>query len=192
MVDSAGRKTLRVFTQKYLNHTEYGIGSGKAKELEELVKESNAEQVIVDEHLTSKQIHNLEKLTGVQVIDRERLILDIFYSRATTNEAKLQIQLAEIRYKMPRVREIAKMTAGDERPGKGGRGEYVVDVKFPSKHRAHTEVNMSFDSTTIFAFLACALPILVIVSVSCCIVDPVLVSKLTLKSGTRTSTWRYV
>jgi hypothetical protein len=88
--------------------------------------------------------------------------------------------------------EIAKMTAGDERPGKGGRGEYVVDVKFPSKHRAHTEVNMSFDSTTIFAFLACALPILVIVSVSCCIVDPVLVSKLTLKSGTRTSTWRYV
>lgn len=89
LVDSAGRKTLRVFTQKYLNHTEYGIGSGKAKELEELVKESNAEQVIiVDEHLTSKQIHNLEKLTGVQVIDRERLILDIFYSRATTNEAK--------------------------------------------------------------------------------------------------------
>jgi 50S ribosomal subunit-associated GTPase HflX len=59
LVDSAGRKTLRVFTQKYLNHTtEYGIGSGKAKELEELVKESNAEQVIiVDEHLTSKQIH---------------------------------------------------------------------------------------------------------------------------------------
>jgi hypothetical protein len=75
LVDSAGRKPLRVFTQKYLNHAEYGIGSGKAKELEEFVKESNAEQVIVDEHLTSKQIHNLEKLTGVQVIDRERLIL---------------------------------------------------------------------------------------------------------------------
>lgn len=62
LVDSAGRKTLRVFTQKYLNHTEYGIGSGKAKELEELVKESNAEQVIiVDEHLTSKQIHIIWK-----------------------------------------------------------------------------------------------------------------------------------
>ena len=136
MVDSAGRKTLRVFTQKYLNHTEYGIGSGKAKELEEFVKESNAEQVIVDEHLTSKQIHNLEKLAGAQVIDRERLILDIFYSRATTNEAKLQIQLAEIRYEMPRVRKIANMTAGDERLGKGGRGEYMVDVKFRDlKHR---------------------------------------------------------
>src|SRR5215211_4355867 len=64
----------------------------------QFVKESNADQIIVDEHLTSKQIHNLEKLTGVQVIDRERLILNIFYSRATTAEAKLQIQLAEIKY----------------------------------------------------------------------------------------------
>jgi GTP-binding protein HflX len=85
----------------------------------------------VDEHLTSKQLFNLEKLLGdVKVIDRERLILDIFYSRATTNEAKLQIQLAEIKYDMPRVREIAKMTTGNERPGKGGSGEYTVDVKF--------------------------------------------------------------
>lgn len=145
LVDSAGRKTLRVFTQKYLNHTEYGIGSGKAKELEEFVKESNAEQVIVDEHLTSKQIHNLEKLAGAQVIDRERLILDIFYSRATTNEAKLQIQLAEIRYEMPRVREIAKMTAGDERLGKGGRGEYVVDVKFRDLKRRMAFIKEKLD-----------------------------------------------
>jgi GTP-binding protein HflX len=130
LVDSAGRRILRVFTQKYLNHSQYGMGEGKAKELEIFVKESNAEQVIVDEHLTPKQILNLEKLTGAQVIDRERLILDIFNSRASTNEAKLQIQLAEIKYEMPRIREIAKMTAGNERPGKGGSGEYVVDVKF--------------------------------------------------------------
>jgi GTPase len=81
--------------------------------------------------LTSKQIHNLEKLTAVPVIDRERLILDIFNSRATTTEAKLQIQLAEIKYQMPRVRENAKLTPGSgERPGKGGMGEYTVDVKF--------------------------------------------------------------
>ena len=135
LVDSADRKTLRVFTQKYLNHSEYGIGAGKAKEIQEFVQESKAVQVIVDEHLTSKQILNLEKLTGVQVIDRERLILDIFSSRATTNEAKLQIQLAEIRYEMPRVREIARMTTGDERAGKGGSGEYVVDVKFRDMKR---------------------------------------------------------
>jgi GTPase len=122
---------IKTFTQKYLNHSKYGIGSGKGEEIKEFVTESKSDKIIVDEHLTSKQIHNLEKLTGVPVIDRERLILDIFNSRATTTEAKLQIQLAEIKYQMPRVRENAKLTTGSkERSGRGGMGEYIVDVKF--------------------------------------------------------------
>src|SRR5688572_9539969 len=111
------------------------MGSGKAQELKDFVKESDVEQIIVDEHLTSRQMHYLEKLTGVPVIDRERLILDIFYSRATTVEAKLQIQLAETKYEMPRVRENAKMSSGTERAGKGGSGEYTVDVKFRDQKR---------------------------------------------------------
>lgn len=130
LVESSGRAIARMFTQKYLNHSRYGIGSGKAEEIKEFVKESKAEQIVVDEHLTSRQIYNLERLAGVQVIDRERLILDIFYSRATSTEAKLQIELAEIEYEMPRVRENAKLTSGGERAGKGGMGEYVVDVRF--------------------------------------------------------------
>jgi GTPase len=102
-----------------------------AEEIKEFVKESKVAKIIVDEHLTSKQIHNLEKLIDVPVIDRERLMLDIFDSRATTTEAKLQIQLAEIKYQMPRVRENAELTPGSrERAGKGGMGEYTVDVKF--------------------------------------------------------------
>ena len=130
LVDSADRQIVKTFTQKYLNHSQYGMGAGKAEEVKESVKESGAEQIIVDERLTSKQMYNLEKLAGVPVIDRERLILDIFYSRATTTEAKLQIELAEIKYGMPRVRETAKLTSGGERAGKGGMGEYVVDVRF--------------------------------------------------------------
>ena len=130
LVDSSDRLIVGVFSQKYLNHSNYGIGSGKAEEIKEFVRESKAEQIVVDDHLTSRQIYNLEKLTGVQVIDRERLILDIIYTRATTTEAKLQIELAEIQYEMPRVRENAKLTSGSERTGKGGMGEYVVDVKF--------------------------------------------------------------
>jgi GTP-binding protein HflX len=127
---------IKTFTQKYLNHSRYGIGSGKAEEIKEFVTESKSDKIIVDEHLTSKQIHNLEKLTGVLVIDRERLILDIFNSRATTTEAKLQIQLAEIKYQMPRVRENAKLTPGSkERSGRGGMGEYTVDVKFRDLRR---------------------------------------------------------
>ena len=137
LVESSGTtiidsyQIVKVFTQKYLNHSEYGLGAGKAEEIKEFVKQSKVGKIIVDEHLKSKQIHNLEKLTEVPVIDRERLILDIFYSRATTTEAKLQIQLAEIKYEMPRVRENAKLTPGStERAGKGGMGEYTVDVKF--------------------------------------------------------------
>ena len=129
LVDSSDRLVVEVFSQKYLNHSHYGIGSGKAEQIKEFVRESKAEQIVVDEHLTSRQTYNLEKLTGVPVIDRERLILDIFYTRATTTEAKLQIELAEIQYEMPRVRENAKLSSGGERAGKGGMGEYVVDVK---------------------------------------------------------------
>src|SRR5919205_896987 len=96
-------KVAKVFTQNYLNRSQYGMGSGKAEEVKEFIRNSpRITQVVIDEHLTSKQLHNLEKLTGLRVIDRERLILDIFYLRATSNEAKLQIQLAEIKYEMPR------------------------------------------------------------------------------------------
>src|SRR5688572_6395738 len=108
------------------------MGSGKAETIKNFVKEYPADeiqQIVVDEHLTTKQIHNLKKLTELQVIDRERLILNIFSSRAATAESKLQIQLAEIKYQFRSVRETSKINSGSERPGKGGMGEYVVDVK---------------------------------------------------------------
>ncbi len=125
-------KVVRVFTQRYLNRAKYGMGFGKAEEIKQFVSQAgNIEKIIVDEHLGAKQIFNLEELIKIPIIDRERLILDIFYSRATTNESKLQIQLAEIQYKMPRVRENAKlMSKSNERVGKGGMGEYIVDVQF--------------------------------------------------------------
>jgi GTP-binding protein HflX len=145
LVDSADRQTVKVFTQKYLNRSEYGMGPGKAEEVKEFVKESGAGQVVVDERLTSRQIHNLEKLIGVKVVDRERLILDIFRARATTTEAKLQIELAEVKYEIPRVRENARLTSGGERPGKGGSGEYVVDVKFRELKRRMSFIKDKLD-----------------------------------------------
>ncbi len=75
----SGWSIVKIFTQKYLNYAEYGVGSGKAQEIKEFLRESsNVRYVIVDEHLTSKKLFNLEKLLGVKIIDRERLILDIF------------------------------------------------------------------------------------------------------------------
>lgn len=148
LVESATSPTMhsyeiaKIFTQRYLNRSKYGVGSGKAEEIKQFVRISESERLIVDERLTSKQIHNLEKLVEVPVIDRERLILDIFNSRATTTEAKLQIQLAEIKYEMPRVRENARFTPGSgERPGKGGMGEYSVDVKFRDLKRRVSYIN---------------------------------------------------
>jgi GTPase len=135
-------KIVKIFTQRYLNRAEYGMGSGKAEEIRTFIKDfslGEIQQIIVDEHLTTKQIYNLEKLTEVQVIDRERMILDIFSSRASTTESKLQIQLAEIKYQFPRVREILKINSGTEQPGKGGMGEYVVDVR-----RRELKKQMSF------------------------------------------------
>ena len=66
------------------------------------------QQIVVDEHLTTKQIHNLKKLTELQVIDRERLILNIFSSRGATAESKLQIQLAEIKYQFPQLEKLQR------------------------------------------------------------------------------------
>lgn len=121
---------VKSFTQKNLKHTKYGLGSGKVEEIKEFLQHTKSDQIIVDEHMTPKQIYNLEKTTGIKVVDRERLILDLFNIRSTTNEAKLQIQLAEIKYELPRIKENAKLLTDNERPGKGGSGEYIVDVKF--------------------------------------------------------------
>ncbi len=107
------------------------MGSGKAEAIKNFVKEyptDEIQQIVVDEHLTTKQIHNLEKLTELQVIDRERLILNIFSSRGATAESKLQIQLAEIKYQFPRFRETSKTNSGSERPGKGYDKTVVVPL----------------------------------------------------------------
>ena len=131
LVESLGNyNVVKCFTQKNLTHMQYGLGSGKVEEIKEFLQHTKSDQIIVDEHMTPKQIYNLEKTTGVKVVDRERLILDLFYIRSTTSEAKLQIQLAEIKYELPRIREKARLLIGNERPGKGGSGEYIVDVKF--------------------------------------------------------------
>ncbi|HYY87006.1 MAG TPA: GTPase HflX [Nitrososphaeraceae archaeon] len=131
LVESLGNLNIvRFFTQKNLRHTKFGLGSGKVEEINQFLQNTKFDQIIVDEHMTPKQIYNLEKSTGIKVLDRERLILNLFYIRSTTTEAKLQIQLAEIKYELPRIKENARLLIGNERPGKGGSGEYTVDVKF--------------------------------------------------------------
>ena len=79
------------------------LGKGKAVELQEIADETRAELVIFDDDLTPAQARNLENVLGRRIIDRSGLILDIFALRARTREAKTQVELAQLRYLLPRL-----------------------------------------------------------------------------------------
>jgi GTP-binding protein HflX len=81
----------------------YVIGSGKAAELREYVQRESVDLVIFNNDLTPSQMHHLETLLGVKVIDRTQLILDIFAQRARSREGQLQVELAQLRYLLPRL-----------------------------------------------------------------------------------------
>src|SRR5262249_49350124 len=82
------------------------IGKGKLQELQEQVKATDADVVIFDNDLSPSQGRNLEKATEVKVLDRSELILDIFATRARSAEARLQVELAQLEYSMPRLRKM--------------------------------------------------------------------------------------
>jgi GTP-binding protein HflX len=82
------------------------IGKGKLLELQEQVAASDADVVIFDNDLSPAQVRNLEKATSVKVLDRSELILDIFATRARSMEAKLQVELAQLEYSLPRLRRM--------------------------------------------------------------------------------------
>lgn len=81
----------------------YYIGSGKVKEIAMLVQAVGANVVIFDDELSGSQVRNLEQNLGVKVIDRTTLILDIFARRAKSKEAKIQVELAQLKYRLPRL-----------------------------------------------------------------------------------------
>jgi len=113
----------------------YQIGSGKTKELAELVAKNGVERTVFDNELKPVQAYNLAKATGVEAIDRFQLILEIFARRASTKEAKLQIQLAQLRYELARAKERVRLAKMGEQPGFMGLGAYEVDVYYETVRR---------------------------------------------------------
>ena len=81
----------------------YYIGAGKVEEIAALIKETNANVVVFDVELSGSKVRNLEKAWGVPVLDRSKVILDIFAARARSAEGKLQVELAQLRYNLPRL-----------------------------------------------------------------------------------------
>ncbi len=135
LVQAAGYRITDILVQKNLTHQQYGVGNGKAEEIRDLAENQKTQMIIIDERLSSGQAHNLAKFSHQEVIDRERLILDIFNERASTTEAKLQVKLAELKYEIPRAREAVRLSLKGEQAGFMGMGEYAVDIKFRALKR---------------------------------------------------------
>jgi GTP-binding protein HflX len=144
---AAGYEVSEVITQRDVIKSEYGVGVGKAHELEVLVEQSHSGTIIIDESVTSGQANKLSGMTHAQVIDRERLILNIFARRATTTEAKLQVQLAELRYALPRARDAVRYSVKGEQAGFSGMGEFAVDVKFRALKRQMAFIKDKLEKT---------------------------------------------
>ena len=109
LAEAAGIETLGVMTQnaEKINAATY-IGKGKLDELAELVHNMEADLVVFNDELSGMQLRNIEDACGCRVIDRTILILDIFADRATSMEGKLQVELAQLQYRMPRLLGFGK------------------------------------------------------------------------------------
>jgi GTPase len=130
LAETAGAHTLKIFTQK-LSHPDSRtfVGKGKLEEIKKYISLRNVELVIFDDELTGSQITNIEKELQITTIDRSDLILDIFASRAKTAQAKVQVELAQYQYILPRLKGMWKHL---ERQGGGigsrGPGETEIET----------------------------------------------------------------
>jgi len=130
LAETAGATAVKRFTQK-LQHPDSKtfVGKGKLEEIKEYITGRDIDMVIFDDELTGSQISNIEKALGVVTIDRSDLILDIFARRARTAQAKVQVELAQYQYILPRLKGMWKHL---ERQGGGigtrGPGETEIET----------------------------------------------------------------
>ncbi|MDB5200045.1 MAG: GTP-binding protein HflX [Chitinophagaceae bacterium] len=130
LAETAGAKAVKRFTQR-LPHPDSRtfIGKGKLEEIKKYIKDRDIELAIFDDELTGSQITNIEKELQVKTIDRSDLILDIFAARAKTAQAKVQVELAQYQYILPRLKGMWKHL---ERLGGGigtrGPGETEIET----------------------------------------------------------------
>ena len=124
LAEAAGGETAGIVMQKMERpRPATYIGKGKVEEVAQMCAAGMADTVIFDDELTGAQIRNLEEALGVRVIDRTILILDIFARRASSKEGKLQVELAQLQYRMPRLlgfgRALSRLGGGIGTRGPG-------------------------------------------------------------------------
>jgi GTP-binding protein HflX len=137
LVDTAGAdEVARVVQRRRAPDPPTYVGKGKAEELHEVALETDCDTVVFDNELTPAQQRNLEKMLGRTAIDRTAVILDIFAQNAHSQEGKAQVELALLKYRLPRMRgkgvalsqQGGGMSAGGARIGTRGPGETQLEV----------------------------------------------------------------
>ncbi len=139
LCNSAGYQVPLVIKQKFLNRAKFGISEGLLERLENDAKKIRPDVIVIDEVLKPSQNYNLASKLHRNILDRETLILEIFESRASSSESKLQVKLAQMRYEMSRAKEKVRLAKMGEQPGFLGIGKFEVDVYHNDiKHRMET------------------------------------------------------
>lgn len=130
LADTAGAVvTDKVIQEKGKIDPAFYVGRGKAEELSELAQKHHADLIIFDDDLSPAQIRNLERLSDKKILDRSGLILDIFAGRAKTREAKTQVELAQLKYLLPRLtRQWTHLSRQVGGIGTRGPGETQLEV----------------------------------------------------------------
>lgn len=139
LVQAAGGEVVtRVSQSRKTPDVRTYVGAGKAEEINRLAKSTQANLVVFDQDLSPSQQHNLEAVIEAKVLDRTALILDVFARRAHSNEGKLQVGLAQLVYRLPRLRgkgvELSRLGGGI---GTRGPGETKLET---DRRRIHLKI----------------------------------------------------
>ena len=141
LVDTAGAEVVESFIQnKTKVNSVFFIGKGKVEEIKAFAEDANIDTVIFDTELSPSQIKNLENDMGKKILDRSWVILDIFASRAKSKEAKTQVELAQLKYFMPR---LTRQWTHLSRQAGGG-----VGTKGPGETQLETDKRMIREKIT--------------------------------------------
>ena len=129
LVETAGGEVVGRVIQNidHINSAHY-IGTGKIEELKDLIWETEADGIVCDDELSPNQFKNLEDELKVKVMDRTLLILDIFAGRAKSAEGKIQVELAQLRYRSTRLIGMQNLTRQGGGIGTRGPGEKKLEV----------------------------------------------------------------
>ena len=130
LVNTAGATVVGTLIQKReLIHPGTYVGTGKVAEIAELIEQTGATGIVCDDELSPAQLKNLEDALQTKVMDRTLIILDIFAARATTNEGKIQVELAQLKYRLSRLtglgRSMSRLGGGI---GTRGPGEKKLEM----------------------------------------------------------------